>query len=176
MVQIPASDRSSAKCIKPESRLPESLKPCAKCKTALYCSRECLKKDWKVHKRECSPNSAIHSNPSTPFATPTASDTPSGATTPDEIMIPTRAAEGIPTTKIPRLNITTVASLLTALSVDNFHCLPEDKIFEPIIDYFRLRVSEVDHVADYLVNIYNEANPLPAFKIYLKLAEKRGSI
>ena len=29
------------------------LKSCAKCESVLYCSRECQKKDWKKHKRNC---------------------------------------------------------------------------------------------------------------------------
>jgi hypothetical protein len=30
-----------------------TLKQCAKCKTAYYCSRECQTKHWKKHKKEC---------------------------------------------------------------------------------------------------------------------------
>jgi hypothetical protein len=29
------------------------LKPCNKCQTALYCSRDCQKAGWKHHKKEC---------------------------------------------------------------------------------------------------------------------------
>ncbi|OWP03035.1 hypothetical protein B2J93_3661 [Marssonina coronariae] len=42
-----------ATCFKPESQLPTSLKRCAKCHTAQYCSRDCQKEDWKAHKRVC---------------------------------------------------------------------------------------------------------------------------
>jgi splicing suppressor protein 51 len=34
------------------------LKPCAKCKSSLYCSRECQTGDWKVHKNVCASNAA----------------------------------------------------------------------------------------------------------------------
>ncbi|KAK8069432.1 hypothetical protein PG994_006048 [Apiospora phragmitis] len=33
------------------------LKKCAKCHTTFYCSRDCQKVDWKVHKKVCNPNS-----------------------------------------------------------------------------------------------------------------------
>jgi len=41
-----------------------SLKSCARCKQAFYCSRECQEMDWKVHKRHCkaSPVSAERSS------------------------------------------------------------------------------------------------------------------
>ncbi|CZR63170.1 uncharacterized protein PAC_13067, partial [Phialocephala subalpina] len=38
-------------CHKPQGDLAQPLKRCAKCQTTLYCSRECQKDDWKVHKR-----------------------------------------------------------------------------------------------------------------------------
>ena len=31
----------------------DHLKNCAKCRTTLYCSRECQKRDWKQHKQTC---------------------------------------------------------------------------------------------------------------------------
>jgi hypothetical protein len=30
-------------------------KKCSRCNTAYYCSRECQKKHWKMHKKECTP-------------------------------------------------------------------------------------------------------------------------
>ncbi|KAK4903877.1 hypothetical protein LTR66_017965, partial [Elasticomyces elasticus] len=41
-------------CSKPSTSLPQGLKRCAKCHTQSYCSRECQKKAWSVHKKECS--------------------------------------------------------------------------------------------------------------------------
>ncbi|KAM0277275.1 hypothetical protein ACHAQH_005934 [Verticillium albo-atrum] len=32
------------------------LKKCSRCQTAKYCSAECQKKDWRVHRGECTPN------------------------------------------------------------------------------------------------------------------------
>jgi hypothetical protein len=31
----------------------KALKPCTKCQSILYCSRECQKAGWKVHKKTC---------------------------------------------------------------------------------------------------------------------------
>ena len=45
-----------AGCKKPQSELTIPLKRCAKCQTQRYCSRECQKADWKVHKKVCASN------------------------------------------------------------------------------------------------------------------------
>jgi hypothetical protein len=46
-------------CKKRKSELETSLKYCAKCKEAEYCSRECQKDDWKRHKQFCAGKSQI---------------------------------------------------------------------------------------------------------------------
>jgi hypothetical protein len=33
----------------------ERFKQCSRCKVAYYCSRECQKEHWKIHKKECLP-------------------------------------------------------------------------------------------------------------------------
>lgn len=40
-------------CKKPQSDVTQSLKRCAKCRKALYCSQQCQKTDWPSHKRLC---------------------------------------------------------------------------------------------------------------------------
>jgi hypothetical protein len=48
--------RNCAACSKPETE-PEKplrlLKPCSKCQSVSYCSRECQKADFKKHKKVC---------------------------------------------------------------------------------------------------------------------------
>jgi hypothetical protein len=38
-----------------------ALKPCNKCQTTLYCSRDCQKAGWKLHKKECPALAQIYS-------------------------------------------------------------------------------------------------------------------
>ena len=45
-----------AGCKKSQSEFTVPLKRCAKCQTQRYCSRDCQKADWKVHKKICGPN------------------------------------------------------------------------------------------------------------------------
>ena len=33
----------------------EATATCSKCKSAYYCSRNCQKSDWKIHKKTCNP-------------------------------------------------------------------------------------------------------------------------
>ena len=38
----------------------KKLKTCSKCKTVAYCSKECQKKDWEGHKKDCRPADAFN--------------------------------------------------------------------------------------------------------------------
>lgn len=35
------------------NKVTKDIKACSGCKVTYYCSRECQKKDWSMHKREC---------------------------------------------------------------------------------------------------------------------------
>ncbi len=45
-------------CLKPACELQTELRACTKCLMQAYCSKECQKKDWKVHKTFCDTESA----------------------------------------------------------------------------------------------------------------------
>lgn len=51
-----AEQRST--CAFCQTKSPEILMKCAKCKIAAYCNRDCQVKHWKVHKLHCSPQSS----------------------------------------------------------------------------------------------------------------------
>ncbi|KAK7039541.1 MYND-type domain-containing protein [Favolaschia claudopus] len=47
---------SSSKCAKcSKSDQDTSFQRCSRCKTTIYCSQDCQKADWKLHKTRCSP-------------------------------------------------------------------------------------------------------------------------
>ena len=52
--------RNCDNCSKPESGPEKPLKPCSKCQSAHYCSRECQKADFKKHKKVCAEKAQIY--------------------------------------------------------------------------------------------------------------------
>lgn len=54
----PANKCASCNTLETDPEKP--LKPCAKCQTVRYCSRDCQKKDWKVHKKICATAAQIY--------------------------------------------------------------------------------------------------------------------
>ncbi|KAK3817920.1 MAG: putative MYND domain protein [Linnemannia elongata] len=59
-----------AKCSKTAADAGTSLKVCSKCKSIHYCSRECQKDHWKVHKKDCATNA--NANTGATFSTSSA--------------------------------------------------------------------------------------------------------
>ncbi|KAE8440743.1 hypothetical protein EG329_006622 [Mollisiaceae sp. DMI_Dod_QoI] len=52
--------KKCANCGTSETDPEKPLKPCSKCQTVRYCSRDCQKKDWKVHKKTCASDAQIY--------------------------------------------------------------------------------------------------------------------
>ena len=55
-----ASTKICASCAILEVDPEKPLRPCSKCQTVRYCSRDCQKKDWKVHKKTCASAAQIY--------------------------------------------------------------------------------------------------------------------
>jgi hypothetical protein len=55
---IPANKCACCNALETDPEKP--LKPCAKCQTVRYCSRDCQKKDWKLHKKTCATAAQIY--------------------------------------------------------------------------------------------------------------------
>jgi hypothetical protein len=56
----PPPTTKCACCSTAETDPEKPLKPCAKCQTVRYCSRDCQKKDWKLHKKVCATAAQIY--------------------------------------------------------------------------------------------------------------------
>lgn len=48
-----AASSQCTQCKKPETDPEKPFKPCSKCQTERYCSRDCQKSAWKLHKKVC---------------------------------------------------------------------------------------------------------------------------
>ncbi|KAF8861842.1 hypothetical protein BDZ45DRAFT_671659 [Acephala macrosclerotiorum] len=151
------SPQSCSKCHKPQSDLPQPLKRCAKCQTTLYCSRECQKDDWKVHKRICASQAAAHDGPSAPSPTsnPSSSSSAGGQHNP---------------------GFHSMNQMLGLARNDFLHKLPERQAMVQLIDCFRMRCEDEYAFGANTVGIYNGDDPLPDFNEFLTLAEKRNGI
>jgi hypothetical protein len=54
---VPGRKCAHCSAVETESK---SLKPCSKCQTALYCSRDCQKAGYKVHKKICAKDAQVY--------------------------------------------------------------------------------------------------------------------
>lgn len=136
-----------------ESELPNTLKRCAKCQDALYCSRACQKNDWKQHKRLCSFQDSTSSQLSSP--PPPSPQQSTGRHNPGFGAI----------------------DQLFGRSYDNYlHALPEKEAFAQIIDCFRMRMEDEYVFAQKNIGVYGEEDPVPVFRRFLNLAESRPGL
>lgn len=150
-METPPTPPSCFTCHKLQTDLPQPLKHCAKCKTTLYCSRDCQKADWKNHKRICASQ-----------ASSTASEGGAGSQGP------------APSQHNPGFN---AVNHLFGLGRDDYlHNLPEKDAFAQLIDCFRMRVEDEYAFAGNLMGLYNEEDPRREFKKFLDLAESRPGL
>lgn len=150
-------------CHKLQDELTNTLKRCAKCQGALYCSRKCQTDDWKNHKRTCFSQAS------------SASAQPSGPP-PD----PQRPTGQPPNPQRPagqhNAGFNAVNHLLGLTNDDYLHTLPEKEAFAQIIDCFRMRMEDEYVYGQNNIGIYAEENPAPVFKRFLDLAESRRGL
>jgi splicing suppressor protein 51 len=136
-------------CSKLQTELSEALKRCSKCQTALYCSQDCQKANWKSHKLTC------HRPRAAPPPPPN----------------PPQQAGGRHNPGFEGMNVA------FGLDKDDFlHNIPGDKAFNYLIDCFRMRVEDEYVFGGNTIGIYNGDKPLPEFKKFLSLAESRQAI
>ena len=149
------------------------LNACAKCKTTLYCSRDCQKADWSKHEKICgktapseAPNasSALHSNNSSSSAYVNAN------------------AEHRSTYSAPRLRDLEkhVPNPFTCLDLGTYlHNHPEKNVYKLLIDSFRIGQADDKNLENKTTpqSVYTGASSsiVPSRK-YLTQAAKRAGL
>ncbi|KAH7144274.1 hypothetical protein B0J13DRAFT_554894 [Dactylonectria estremocensis] len=130
-----------------------SIKRCAKCSDTPYCSRECQKADWKVHKKICGK---------------TTSSQPGGSSGSKPAFSPPKGLQQGISCPFTRLDKNTW-----------LHNRPETDVYALLIDSYRLRVEDdcaMGGGAD-PDSIYGGApDGLGGFKRYLKTVESRRGL
>ncbi|KAM6508112.1 hypothetical protein FALCPG4_018000 [Fusarium falciforme] len=134
-----------------------SIKRCGKCTDTPYCSRECQKADWKVHKKICGKSTT----PQSPL-----SDSPPGPSRP--VLSPPKGLDkGIPD-PFTRLDNNTW-----------LHGRSETDVYRLLLEAYRLR-TEDDYTMEGDVDFDSlyAGNPdgLPGFRRFLSAAERRAGL
>lgn len=148
---------SCSTCHKLQAELTNTLKRCAKCQGALYCSRKCQTNDWKNHKRNCfsqAPSAQSSATPPTPPPNP-GPERPTGRHNP---------------------GFNAINSLFGLNNDDYLHAFPEKEAFAQLIDCFRMRMGDEYTYGQNNIGIYAEESPVPVFKRFLDLAESRPGL
>ncbi|KAF9773382.1 hypothetical protein IL306_008821 [Fusarium sp. DS 682] len=131
------------------------LKRCAKCSATPYCSRECQKTDWKVHKKICGKQAS-------PSANATAHD-------PDEM------------SQSPKKGLDeSVPNPFTRLDNGTYlHTRPEKDVYRLLIDTYRLRIDDMYNLEGQADgdSLYGGApNGLRGFQRFLRQASARSGL
>jgi splicing suppressor protein 51 len=146
-------------CKKTDSEV-ENLKRCAKCQTTYYCSRDCQKADWKVHKKVCSKN---------------ASTRQSSTFDPSRI----ESNDSYSTPRVTNLE-KQIPNPFTRLDNDTYlHDRPEKDVYQLLIDCFHMR-QEDDYKIEGDVDegsVYSgKKDSLGPFRRFLDLASSRRNL
>lgn len=135
-----------------------TLKRCAKCSVTPYCSRDCQKADWKVHKKVCGRNKGT---------TPDSSSDPE-ASMAGTMLSPPKGLDQPITQPFTRLHNGTY-----------LHDRPEKDVYHLLIETYRMRVEdnyklegEIDDDSLYA----GAPNGLKGFKRFLRLAASRPGL
>ncbi|KUJ06892.1 uncharacterized protein LY89DRAFT_400203 [Mollisia scopiformis] len=130
MEESQSSPPSCTTCHKLQADLPQPLKRCAKCQTTTYCSRDCQKQDWKLHKRVCASQAASHDGE----PTPSTSTSTGGRHNP---------------------GFHAINSMMGLSSDDFLHKLPERGALTQLIDCFRMRAEDEYNFAGNTLGCYD---------------------
>lgn len=157
-------------CKKTEHEVP-NMKHCAKCKTTFYCSRDCQKANWKVHKKICSTQAAARSASSS--SDPDPNDDHTGGDPKVEAFI--KGAQ--PKVEVKNLE-GKIDKPFTRLDNGTFlHNLPERDVYKLLIDAFRLHQDDDYNFEGEADGIYaGERDSVAPFKRFLRLAGLRRSL
>ncbi|KAF9178119.1 hypothetical protein BGZ51_008097 [Haplosporangium sp. Z 767] len=152
---------SCSHCGKTRSESESPFKRCAKCRSIVYCTRECQKNDWKVHKKVCASLAATSSTvPADPA--PSSSAPPSGAA------------------EAAKSSMVAIEKPFHHLNDKTWlHGRPEIDVFRLLIDCYRFRLED-----DYSLEFYQHPDSIYVgckdsrvdFQRFLRLAESRPGV